>query len=127
MSTVGDYESVIQLVVGANLAFFTFPELRQPSLPRLELELDHWAKFLRTVPPGEPDHDIVRAGELEVRGIRRTVEGRLAGVRILCLAIAAAYAALLLWMCHAASKPTDGLSLKPLRSWVCCPLSLSLT
>ncbi|HTW71295.1 MAG TPA: hypothetical protein VME47_15515 [Acetobacteraceae bacterium] len=112
MSNVGDYQSAVQLVVGANLAFFTFPELRQPSLPRLELELGHWAKFLQTVPAIEPDHDTVRAGELEVRNIRRAVENRLAGVRSLCLAIAATYALLLLWMCHAASRPTDGLLLE---------------
>ena len=39
MSNVGDYQSAIQLVVGADLAFFTFPELRQPSVPRLEIEM----------------------------------------------------------------------------------------
>jgi hypothetical protein len=31
VSNVGDYQSAIQLVVGANLAFFTFPELRQTA------------------------------------------------------------------------------------------------
>jgi len=73
VSSVGDYQSAVQLVVGANLAFFTFPELRQPSLSRLELELGHWAIFLQSVPANEPEHDIVRAGELEVRNIRRAV------------------------------------------------------
>ena len=112
MSTVGDYQSAIQLVVGANLAFFTFPELREPSLPRLEVELSKWSALLRSVPASEPRHDLVRAGELKVRDIRRGIERKLAGVRVLCLAIAASYAALLLWMCHAATHPTDGVVLE---------------
>jgi hypothetical protein len=108
VSTVGDYQSAVQLVVGANLAFFTFPELRQPSLPQLVRELSKWSVLLRSVPASEPQHDLVRAGELKVRAIRRNVEQKLHGVRILCLVIGASYAALLLWMCHAAGHPTDG-------------------
>jgi hypothetical protein len=99
-------------VVGANLAFFTFPERRQPSLPRLELELRKWSVLLRSVPASEPQHDLVRAGELKVRTIRRSVEQKLRGVRVLCLVIAASYAVVLLWMCHAAGRPTDGIILE---------------
>jgi hypothetical protein len=112
VSTVGDYQSAVQLVVGANLAFFTFPELRQPSLPRLERELSKWTVLLRSVPPSEPQHDLVRAGELKVRAIRQSVEQKLHGVRVFCLVIAASYAALLLWMCHAAGHATDGIILE---------------
>ena len=112
MSSVGDYQSAVQLAVGANLAFFTFPELRQPSLPRLELELNKWAALVRAVPASEARHDTVRAGALKVSNIRRGIERRLVGVRARCLVIAATYSALLLWMCHSASRPTDGLLLE---------------
>ncbi len=112
VSSVGDYQSAIQLVVRANLAFFTFPELRQPSLPRLEVEMQRWAALLQAVPPSDPVYDTVLAGALRVRQIRQVMEERLAWVRTFCLTTAAIYALLLLWTCHAANRSTDGLILE---------------
>lgn len=108
MSNVGDYQSMVQLVVGANLAFFTFPELRQPSLPRLEVELKRWISLLETVPASELMYDAILARALGVRDIRRAIERRLGSVRVLCLGLASVYSLLLLWMCHYASQPTSG-------------------
>jgi hypothetical protein len=108
VSNVGDYQSAIQLVVGANLAFFTFPELRQPNLPKLEVEMKRWASLLQAVPASDPTYSLILAGALQVGGIRQSLETNLGGLRVFCLGISALYAGLLLWTCHAASQPTDG-------------------
>lgn len=108
MSNVGDYQSAIQLVVGANLAFFTFPELRQPSMPKLETEMTRWGALLQAVPASDPIHDMVMAGALQIRAIRQNIEMNLAKVRGFCLAVSTLYAGLLLWTCHAAGQPIDG-------------------
>ena len=108
MSNIGDYQSAIQLVVGANLAFFTFPELRQPSLPTLEAEITRWASLLQAVPASDPARDIMLVGALQVRGIRQSIEVTLGGVRALCLGLSTLYAGLLLWTCQAAGQPTSG-------------------
>ena len=64
--------------------------------------------MLQAVPASERIHDTVLAGALGVREIGRALEAKLGGVRTLCLGIAAIYALLLLWTCHATNRPVDG-------------------
>jgi hypothetical protein len=105
---IGDYQSAIQLVVGANLAFFTFPELREPALPRLRSESERWASLVRAAAQDEMLYDVVLEGVAAVHAIKASLDRRLAIIRVLCLVLAILYSVLLLWTCYAASRETDG-------------------
>jgi hypothetical protein len=83
----GSFQSAIQLVVGANLALFALPKLRQPVI---ETETGRWEALLQSVLTVDADRQTaIRSAHVRFITALYKVEGKIDAVKGFSLATAA--------------------------------------
>jgi hypothetical protein len=111
------YHTALELLAGANLALFAFPNLRQPAI---EAEHRRWLSLLEAVSPGHCNYVEVLAGMAAFSQARRQIEQQTDSVRAFCLVVAVLCTGTLLWATARAEDRPD-----PLGPWLAITVSLA--
>jgi hypothetical protein len=111
------YHTAFELLAGANLALFAFPNLRQPAT---EAEHRRWVSLLEAVRPGDNAYVRVLAGLSAFRQARQRIEQQTDSVRAFCLVVAVLCTGTLLWAtARAEERPA------PLGPWLVILVALA--
>jgi hypothetical protein len=88
------YHSALELLAGANLAIYAFPNIRRPAI---EGEEDRWDKLLAAATTGTPPYPRVLEGISDFRREKQIIVQRRDDVRSWCLIVAILCVGTLLW------------------------------
>jgi hypothetical protein len=111
------FHTIYEVMVGVNLALFTFPALRQPHLND---EAGKWATLLRLIPHSDRRYEEVHRVANEFESARRDIEHRTSAVQTYCAWVAVLCLATLIWATAAADDDAN-----PIAAWGVVSLSLT--